>query len=748
MINNIRKILLIFLITIPFSLSGRERSVLVLNSYHEGYHWTDSIMEGIHSVFDGEDAIDIFIEYMDTKRVSSPEYLEMLYDLYYYKYWNVPIAAVLITDDLALDFMLEYGQKLFPNTPVIFCGINDYNPERFSEYFQISGSYETYDVKGTLKLMIDLHPGTETIAVILDSTVTGEAFKVLVEQAEKSVPGEVKLKYLYNPDVKTLSEELKNLPDKSLVLWAIYLRTGDGEYLSSRESIKLVKDATELPVYCLWDVVGLGVVGGKVTSPFLQGETAAKMVMDVFSGTFVRDISVRESPLDYIFDYREMERYGILKKDLPSGSIILNQPYSILEEYRNLFIAVFAVFIILAVVIFFLVWVIQMRRTAEEALLRSQNQLAQTRKMDAIGQLAGGIAHDFNNILTGIISAAELLKSPGRNLDSTSLKFVDIILKASGQAANLTAKLLAFGRKANVTIETMDMHRVLDDTLLILSQTLNRNIRISLKKTEGNFHVNGDPSSIQNILINLAINASQAMPGGGTIRIETSNRELDSSYCRSSSFKIIPGSYFVLEVIDTGSGISEENLKKIFDPFFTTKRTGSGLGLSAVYGSVQDHQGAIEIESREGAGTTFRIFLPLTDNKVVHENARSEKSTERECILLIDDDQLIRDTLGQQLQNAGYSVFLADSGDNALKVYRENYRDIDVIILDMILEKTNGHDLFFKLQEIDPDCKIIIASGYVDENKLDDLWEKGLYGFLQKPFTMSEMNELIVKGRD
>ena len=243
------------------------KRVLVLNAYHEGFHWTDRIMQGIQSVFASEPEIELYISYMDTKRYSSEAYFDQLAQLYATKYRFVTFDAILSSDDHALDFLLKYRDTVFPGVPVVFCGINDFKPSRIEGRAGFTGVYETYDVVGTLDLMLSLHPETKRVAVILDETVSGYYFRQRLNEAIPQFAGRVEFDCLEGLDLDTLEKRLKELPAKTLLLWAIYLRTGDGISISVKESVQMVAQATNLPTYCIWDVVGYGVIGGKVTSP-------------------------------------------------------------------------------------------------------------------------------------------------------------------------------------------------------------------------------------------------------------------------------------------------------------------------------------------------------------------------------------------------------------------------------------------------------------------------------------------------
>ena len=348
------------------SASESKKRVLVLHAYHQGFHWTDRIMAGISSVFDGRDDVELFINYMDTKRQSGDAYFKLLRDLYATKYQFVTFDAIISSDDNALDFLLEYRDELFPNTPVIFSGLNAFSPNRLRGLSKFTGVYESYDAAGTIELMLELHPGTKSIAAITDETRSGIIFKNLINQAESKFTDQVKINYLHNLPPKALQQSLTQLPENSLVLWAIYLRTPFGTTLSSEESVRLVSETSRYPTYCVWDVVGQGVVGGKITSPNFQGESAAKIALRVLQGEAIEDIPVRGSPLVNIFDFEAMQRFDINQDKAPASSIILNKPDSFYQLYQRYIWIYSAILILLITTIAFLINIILLKRKRDK----------------------------------------------------------------------------------------------------------------------------------------------------------------------------------------------------------------------------------------------------------------------------------------------------------------------------------------------------------------------------------------------
>lgn len=375
-----------------------------------------------------------------------------------------------------------------------------------------------------------------------------------------------------------------------------------------------------------------------------------------------------------------------------------------------------------------------------------QEQLSQSRKMDAIGQLSGGVAHDFNNMLGGIVGAAQLLQSPKINLGEKGLKYVEMIIEASSRAADLTAKLLAFGRKGKITSASMDVHAIIDDTLAILESTIDKKINISVSKNAENSTVVGDTSALQSVLLNLGINAAQAMPNGGELKIETRNIALSENYCTSSPFEISAGEYVEIEVRDTGGGIALENINKIFEPFFTTKEQGkgSGLGLASVYGTIQNHSGAINVYSEVGTGTAFHLYIPCSNVEINNAPKVDVLFQGSGQILLVDDEEIIRLTGKNILEEMGYRVILAENGEEAIEIFEKQNSGIDLVIMDMIMPKMNGAETFYKMKEIDSSCRVIISSGFTKDENLQELKNEGLVGFIQKPFMDYELSKLLV----
>lgn len=380
--------------------------------------------------------------------------------------------------------------------------------------------------------------------------------------------------------------------------------------------------------------------------------------------------------------------------------------------------------------------------TEEHAL---QERLQQSQKMEAIGELAGGVAHDFNNMLAGIIGGAEMVGELLKD-DSAAKPCLDIIIESAERAAELTAKLLAFARRHPAAFVTVDVHRTLEDTIALLKTSVDRRIVIEPSLLADRFRVIGDAAQLQSAFLNLGINAAQAMPNGGVIKIDTGTVELDAAYCAASSFDLKPGSYLEIRVTDSGHGIPEENIPRIFEPFFTTKArgVGTGLGLSAVLGTVQQHDGAITVSSKLKAGTCFKILLRLSaEDDVIADPVVPATIKGSGRILIVDDEPVIRRSSSFILSGLGYQPILAENGCQALKIFKEAAGTIDLVILDMIMPEMNGKECFAEMKKIDPNVRVVLSSGFVHDEDLTRMTANGLCGFIRKPYRTAALSTVI-----
>jgi signal transduction histidine kinase len=379
------------------------------------------------------------------------------------------------------------------------------------------------------------------------------------------------------------------------------------------------------------------------------------------------------------------------------------------------------------------------RRVTEEALRKSEEELRHSQKMEAVGRLAGGVAHDFNNLLTAIIGYAELIATRSSS-NSLAKQNAELIRKAGEQAAALTRQLLAFSRKQILQPKVIDLNTLVGEMEKLLRRVIGERFDLQSHPDAENGRVKADPSQLEQVVLNLGVNARDAMPRGGKLIIRTENVTLDRTTAPQISASLAPGDYVMLSVTDTGAGMDEETMSHIFEPFFTTKGPGkgTGLGLATVYGIVRQTGGGISVESELGMGSTFRIYLPQESAPV--EFTRTlltpvDKSDNFETVLVVEDEDIVRELVCEVLENQGYNVLCAGDGIEALDLAEDYDDEIHLLVTDVIMPHMNGHELAARLSALRPDMKILYVSGYSD----NDIGDHGLLEphseLLQKPFT-------------
>ncbi len=641
-----------------FDNKDLKKRVLVLNAYHEGFHWTDKIMRGINSIFSQDENIELFVNYMDTKRCSDSIYFQQLKNLYSHKYSQVKFDAIISTDDHALDFLLNFRDTLFPEVPVVFCGINDYKPTRIENHNIFTGVYESYDIEGTVNLILKLHPQTSEIAVISDGTLSGNAFNNRFKRIEDDLKEVVNFKFITNLPPSEISQQLQFISKTTVVIWSIYIRKPDGGVLTSKESIGFVTSNTSQPVYCVWDVVGQGVVGGKITDPVYQGKRSAEMVMKIFNGVKISEIPVEGSPLVYKFDFNLLEKFSISESILPEKSIIVNHSFSFYQIHRGKIIGIFFLILFLVGVVIVLMYLIQKQRQAkaeiftknihlEEAgqklkksnaeLIKAleiakkskeleianekllENEKTQKRLNDELkisnitkDKFFAIIAHDLRSPFNSICGIALILKENFEKLKIEEQKeFLASLDSTVQNTFKLLENLLLWSQAQTGDIdfkpEKLNLHLLVNETNELFNQSIkNKSISLSNQITD-NVFVDADREMLLSIIRNLLSNAIKFTPRGGNVIIKDNmvtskdNRE-----------------HIAVSVIDNGVGIPKEVQSKLFDISENTstngteKETGTGLGLLLCHEFVVKNKGSLNVKSEVGKGSEFIFTIPCS----------------------------------------------------------------------------------------------------------------------------------------
>jgi nitrogen-specific signal transduction histidine kinase/CheY-like chemotaxis protein len=382
---------------------------------------------------------------------------------------------------------------------------------------------------------------------------------------------------------------------------------------------------------------------------------------------------------------------------------------------------------------------------------RVESRLVQSRVMEAVVRLAGGVAHDFNNLLTAINGYSDLLIQQMAK-DHPMRREAEEIRKAGEQAATLTRQLLAFSRRQNLQPKVLDLSSLVSRIEGMLHRLVGGDVALRTSFGENLWRVKADPVQIEQVLVNLAANSRDAMPGGGELVIGTGNVEYSETIYLGTG-EMPPGAYVLLSVSDTGCGMDEATQSRIFEPFFTTKEQGkgTGMGLAMVYGIVKQSGGYILADSKEGKGTTFRIYFPRTVEEawpVTPETSSTASLAGKETVLLVEDQDEVRHLVEEILRKQGYTVLTASNGDDALRLGKSQKKPIHLLLTDMVMPGMNGKELAERMQKMRPGMKVILMSGYAEDGLIQ--WGTIIQGmeFLKKPFRVETLIQTVRKILD
>ncbi len=584
---------------------------------------------------------------------------------------------------------------------------------------QLYGDTEKEDADNVLKEIFAGKRNSHTIPIC---TKNGSRIPVYTKTAFGRWSGQEVI-FSFSRDISEIRKAEQSIKDNEENLRLILQSIGDGVIAVSPTGsvIRMNKAAEKICGWRMEETIGIEI--GQILKLSRENSSLVENpVKEVFSMNVVNKEGASS-------DYMLEDRTGVKHKIDLSGSPILNSKGELVG----------------AVLVF--------RDVTRQTML--EEHMRQSQKMDSIGQLAGGIAHDFNNMLLAILGSAEILAL--KLADKEDLKiYADLIMEAGDNATKLTRKLLDFSRKGKSVTETVDVNNSINSVMSILSRSIDKRINLEACLNAEQTVIKGDPSQIQNIWMNLAINARDAMPDGGTIKFITRNVDVDKSFIEASHFGLEEGLYISVEVADTGKGMSKEVADRIFEPFFTTKKSGegTGMGLSIVYGTVKEHKGIIKVYSEPGRGSTFKIFLPInTENiqqtsKVHQHQSDSHIKRLKGSILIADDEKLVRNISEFMLRKSGADVITACDGEEAVNIYKKNKDKIDLVILDMVMPNKNGKDTFYELKKINPELKVIICSGFSMNVEVSELLADGAACFVQKPFTKDDLIAAIKTAID
>ena len=385
---------------------------------------------------------------------------------------------------------------------------------------------------------------------------------------------------------------------------------------------------------------------------------------------------------------------------------------------------------------------IEERQRSEKEKAELESLLLHAQKMEALGTLAGGIAHDFNNLLMGIQGNTSVVLS-NMKPDDPNYKKLETAETYIKKSAELTKQILGFARRGKYEVKKTDLNELIKKSSQLFGRT-KKEMPIYTNYQEDIWTVKVDQGQIEQVLLNLYVNAAQAMPNGGNLYVRTENGTLDKKYMEPYELK--PGDYVKTSVTDTGIGMDKTTLQKVFDPFFTTKKLdrGTGLGLASAYGIIKNHNGFFEVSSEKNKGTTFNFYIPASEKKVMQKKTRPQEILKgNETILLVDDEDMVIDATSEMLETLGYSVNVAGSGEEAILFFRKNNDKIGLVILDIVMPVMNGGEAYSILKKINPQIKVLLSSGYSINESATKMLDSGCQGFIQKPFNIIQLSQKV-----
>ncbi|MBF0518567.1 MAG: sensor histidine kinase [Nitrospirae bacterium] len=617
-----------------------DKHVLLLNSYNKGYQWTDNQVRGVESLFKEKEEITLHIEYMDTKRIKSAEYYKILSELFEHKYKKIHFEIIIVTDDDALDFVKQYREELFKGVPFVFCGINDYTPEKTAWYKDFTGVNEGSDYEATVEVALKLNPQLKQFIVISDMMTTGILEKNSFINSISKYKDKINFTYLDNSTMDEVKQYVSKLTADTAVFYLSFFKDRNGEDFTPSMAVSQITKASSVPVYGGVDyMLGYGIVGGMLKNSFYQGESAGKLAIRILNGEKADNIPViMKSPNTFMFDYIVMQRFDIDISSLPAGAIVINKPETFYFKYKRVIWGVTALITVLIVFIVILLVNIRQRIMAQHELLKYQNhleelvaertselkkatqQLAESEKMAALGGLVAGVAHEINTPIGIAVTAASHLQDVTSKLSvaiSNKTAKKDELFNYFTHATKSSELILANLERTSELVKSFklvsadqtshekrifNIKDYIEKVITSLSPKLKHtSIEIKLD-CPPNIEINSYPGELAQIITNFIMNSlmhAYNETDKGVITIGISKTD-DS---------------FTLKYIDDGKGIPEENLSKIFNPFFTTNRAGggTGLGLHILYNLItQTFKGTIHCESTVGKGTTFTVTIPAS----------------------------------------------------------------------------------------------------------------------------------------
>ncbi len=745
-----------FTLQISFLFSSEKKNILILNSYHEGLQWTDDIVNGVNqSLSEYNIEKEVFIEYFDSKRFINKEYQRGLYDLYKIKYNHTEFDIIILSDDHALNFMLEYRDSLFGEVPVVFCGIN--NPHIYPDTY--TGIIENIEYIHNFELIKKLHPDFSKIYFIVDNTETGNIIYDRAYRHYLSISKEYNYEFLRDYSFDELFEKVTSLDDKSVILLTAFTKDRLGNYCSYDEIVTNLRKHAKVPLYGVWNFyLGKGIIGGKIISGYDQGYKAAKIAQKILNGEKVNKINIEMSESSYRFDFDELKEFSIRKGDLPDNSVILNHPLSFLtnNKQQTIFFSIIFVLLLLVIIVLWLYILFRKAKNKQERrqikIIEFNNEKLQlaNEKIEEANRLKtaflSNMSHEFRTPMNGIIGFAKLLTdSPDIDPDTRN-KYLQIIHKSGYIILDLINDVIDLSKiesqKLKINYSECKLSNLLDELLsFFIAERDNhekQNIKILVEK-EFNYKdivIYSDCNRIRQVLFNLLNNALKFTAKGSI---------------KYGYFIEIPNIVFFVK--DTGIGLAESEKEMIFERFrqvedkMTRRYGGSGLGLSISKGIIENMDGKIWVDSEKGKGSTFYFSLPYKVVEKKSEMGTADKKIPHylwsdKTILIVEDSQISYELLLKFLKKTEVNFIHAPDGEKAVSTCKNN-KYIDLVLMDIQLPILDGLEATKQIKEFRPDLPIIAQTANAMDDDKPIILDAGCDDYISKPIDRIDLLEKI-----
>lgn len=612
-------ILLLFILCSLSAYSSAHKHILILNSYHNGLSWTDSTLNSIKRELFPNPNTTLHIEYMDSKRYFSEEYLELLKGYYLRKYKNHKFDLIISTDNNAYDFLIKNRDEIFGEIPVVFSGLNSIiDPPK-----GYTGVFETFSVCATIKLIEDHHPNYSKIVVVTDHSTTGETVLSSLKEEIKKMSEPVRHLIIKPKNIQELKIQLSKLEPNDVVLYLLYNRDINGNYYTYEKGFSECKPYCKVPIYCVWDFyLNRGAIGGSLITGRIQGKQAAQIAKKVLSGTPIDDIPPMQSVYEYEFDYNELVNFDIKIKDLPKNSKLINEPYSLIKENKEIFILTLTILILLTIIIIVMMINIHLRKLREQKEKAHMHEItAANVKLEKAIEVAeessrlksaflANMSHEIRTPMNAILGFTELLS--GNNVAETKRKkFISIIQKNTNGLLRLISDILDISKietnQLKIVLDRCNISKLFDsvkddyETLKEHKENHKLNFIINTPVDDSILEITTDSVRLQQVFTNLIENSIKF----------TQNGEIEIGYT-------VKGKFIEFFVRDTGIGIPEEKQAIIFDRFRqaeldanTRQYGGTGLGLAISKSLIEMLGGQIWMKSKPQEGTIFYFTIPL-----------------------------------------------------------------------------------------------------------------------------------------